>query len=85
MTSERHDAAVVQAVRDALEEVVGIEFGDDDLDRPLEDTGVDSLDLIEVVMVAEEALDISVPQDAFEGVTTLRAAISVFEIHNAGV
>lgn len=72
-------------MRHALDEVVGIQFGDDDLDRALEDTGVDSLDLIEVVMVVEETLGLSTTSESFDEVATLREAIVVFEQLRAGV
>ena len=79
MADASHDPRVVQALSDALDEVVGIAFSEDDLDRELADTGIDSLDLIEIVMVVEEALDISVKEEDFEGVTTLRQAVTTFE------
>jgi acyl carrier protein len=79
-----HDPLVVEAVRNALDEVVGIVFSEADLDRQLEDTGVDSLDLIEVIMVVEEALDISTNSDSFGDTKTLRQAIVVFEQDRAG-
>ena len=85
MAIDGPDPTVVAAMRQGLGEVVGIEFDEADFDRTLDDAGVDSLDMIEVVMVVEEALDISVASDSFSDVKTLREAIDVFEQHRAGV
>lgn len=77
--TDQHRQTVLAAVVSAVDEVVGLDIGEDDLDSPLADTGIDSLDLIEVVMVVEEQLGISTTQEAFEDVATLRDAVTVFE------
>jgi acyl carrier protein len=42
-----------------------------------EDLDADSLDLVEFVMALEEEFDITVPEEALEGVTTVGQAISL--------
>ena len=81
--TETYDDTVIEAVRSALDEVMGISLDMDTLDTPLADAGIDSLDLIETVMVVEEGLGISTSESDFEGVSTLREAIEVFERHKA--
>jgi acyl carrier protein len=83
--SETHSPAVIEAVTAALDEVVGISFTEDDLDRELAETGIDSLDLIEIVMVVEESMGISAKEADFEGVKTLRDAVKAFERQESGV
>lgn len=79
------DNSVVEAVRSALDEVMGMTFEEDMLDQSLADTGIDSLDLIEVVMVLEESLGISTSESDFDGVTTLRGAVEVIERRRTSV
>ena len=83
--TDSYDEAVIEALRSALDEVMGIPLDMETLDVPLSDAGIDSLDLIETVMVVEEGLGISTSESDFEGVTTLRQAIEVFERHKASV
>ena len=83
--TDSYDEAVIEALRSALDEVMGIPLDMETLDVPLSDAGIDSLDLIETVMVVEEGLGISTAESDFEGVTTLRQAIEVFERHKASV
>jgi len=42
-----------------------------------EDLGADSLDLVEFVMALEERLDISVPEEDLDGVTTVGQALDL--------
>jgi acyl carrier protein len=42
-----------------------------------EDLGADSLDLVEFVMALEERLDISVPEEDLDGVTTVGQALEL--------
>ena len=42
-----------------------------------EDLGADSLDLVEFVMALEERLDISVPEEELDGITTVGQALSL--------
>jgi acyl carrier protein len=42
-----------------------------------EDLGADSLDLVEFVMALEERLDISVPEEDLDGVTTVGQALAL--------
>ena len=42
-----------------------------------EDLDADSLDLVEFVMALEEEFDITVPEEALEGVTTVGQAVSL--------
>jgi acyl carrier protein len=45
--------------------------------RFTEDLETDSLDLVELLMVLEERLGISVPEESFQGVSTVGQAIEV--------
>jgi acyl carrier protein len=45
------------------------------LDAPLEELGIDSLDLVEVVMELEEAFEVSIPDDEAERILTVGDAI----------
>lgn len=40
----------------------------------IEDLGADSLDLVEIIMVLEEAFDIQIPDEEAEKITTVQAA-----------
>jgi acyl carrier protein len=42
-----------------------------------EDLGADSLDLVEFVMALEERLDISVPEEDLDGITTVGQALDL--------
>jgi acyl carrier protein len=42
-----------------------------------EDLGADSLDLVEFVMALEERLDISVPEEELDGITTVGQALDL--------
>ncbi|MEO0494016.1 MAG: phosphopantetheine-binding protein [Actinomycetota bacterium] len=70
----------IHAALDAgLKDVVGIDFTPELLDLNSEESGVDSLDLIEVVMVMEQELDVTTNQNDFDGVENLRQVVTVFE------
>lgn len=61
-----------KAVLDILAEQLGVEKTQLAPDARLhEDLGADSLDLVEIVMRAEERLDISVPDEAAEKILTV--------------
>jgi acyl carrier protein len=70
---------VQNVVEKALLEVRGIAVGSLDLESTLKDSGVDSLDLVEVGMIVEEAFDILIEPEAFEGCTTYGDVLSVFQ------
>jgi acyl carrier protein len=69
---------VLQQLKEAGAEILGVEAAaitetasfKDDLDA-------DSLDLVEVVMALEERLDIAIPEEDLEDVTTVGQAIDV--------
>jgi len=69
-------------IRQKLVELVGLVCGQDPCaisdDSTLGDLGVDSLDLIELTMLMEEAYSVRIEADDFEGVATFGEAVAVF-------
>ena len=49
----------------------------------IDDLGADSLDTVELVMAFEEEFSIEIPDDAAEGITTVKDAISFIEGQNS--
>ena len=49
----------------------------------IDDLGADSLDTVELVMAFEEEFNIEIPDDAAEGITTVKDAISFIESQNS--
>lgn len=66
---------IVDALRAAMDEVAEIEADVITEHSQLADLGVDSLDMIEIVMVVEERLDIDTDTEDFEGVVTVADAV----------
>lgn len=75
MTDEEMLTLFADAMREVVDEVpesVG-------LDDRITDLGVDSLSLVEIVMIIEERLDVATESDDFDGVTTVGDALAVFK------
>jgi acyl carrier protein len=62
----------------AVVEVMGSLPDGANVDSDIKALGIDSLTMIEIVMVVEELLGIDVSQDDFGGVTTVGDALAVF-------
>ena len=61
-----------QKVRALIAEQLGVDGGEVTADANiLDDLGADSLDVVELVMILEEAFDIEVPDDAVEEMRTI--------------
>ena len=73
---EVKDKAIFDKVKGIVVEQLGVE--DEDV-KPessfTNDLGADSLDTVELVMALEEEFDIEIPDDAAEGIATVKAAI----------
>lgn len=71
-TSGRSPASGVETrLRDIISEQVGIDVDEVTRDSSLwDDLGADSLDVVEIVMVAEEAFGIEIPDDDAEELAT---------------
>jgi acyl carrier protein len=74
---------LVQEFRNAMEEVVGDIEVEPTRETPIADLGIDSLSLIEVIMVLEETLGVDTQQDDFKDVVTVGDALDVFEALSA--
>lgn len=75
MTSD----TLLELFRDAMGEVIDDVPDDVTLDSRIVDIGLDSLDLVEIVLVLEEKLQVASRADDFDDVTTVGAAVAVFE------
>ena len=70
---------IVASLAKGLDEVVEIEFTDEMLELTLEESGVDSLDLIEISMIMEGDLGVVTTQSDFNDVTSIGGVIDTFE------
>lgn len=71
-----------EAARAWVREIIAEESGHElDLVQPgsklMEDLGIDSLGLVEIVMTIEERFDVEIPDEEYEGVETVE---QIFEI-----
>lgn len=74
MTDDEMLALFAEAMREVVDEVPeSVDVGDD-----IAELGIDSLSLVEIVMIIEERLDVATESDDFEGVTTVGDALAVF-------
>jgi acyl carrier protein len=69
---------VLQTILDAVTEVTGIDTTAAALDSSLESLGLDSIDLLEVGMVVEQALGVVVPAERFDGASKLADVERIF-------
>lgn len=72
------DDDMIALFADAMREVVDEVPESVALDDRIADLGVDSLSLVEIVMIIEERLDVATESDDFDGVTTVGGALAVF-------
>ena len=75
-------------VQDKIKQIIVDELGVDEAEvtenaRFIEDLGVDSLDLVELVMRFEEEFDIEIPDEDAEKIQGVRDAYAYVEQHKA--
>lgn len=68
-----------RAIIDAIEEIKGITVPDGADDWDLKRLELDSLDLIEIGMIVEQQLRVTVPTERFDGVQTLNEVVGIFD------
>ncbi|MBE6989033.1 MAG: acyl carrier protein [Ruminococcaceae bacterium] len=62
---------VFEKLRELICDITGADEDDVTLEATFDDLNLDSLDLVELVMAAEEEFDVHVEDDALEGLETL--------------
>jgi acyl carrier protein len=71
------ESAVLQGLKEILEEVAGIKPGDVEASKDFSnDLDVDSLSMVEVVVAAEERFGIKIPDEAVSEMKTVGDAVS---------
>ena len=60
-----------EKIKDILSEQLGISQDDLTMDSAIEDLGVDSLDLVEIIMALESEYDIDISDDDVEKIKTV--------------
>ncbi|MEY3684938.1 MAG: hypothetical protein RLZZ394_769 [Actinomycetota bacterium] len=71
------EGAVLQGLKEILEEVVGIKPGDVESSKDFSnDLDVDSLSMVEVVVAAEERFGIKIPDEAVSDMKTVGDAVA---------
>lgn len=71
------ESAVLQGLKEILEEVAGIKPGDVEGSKDFSnDLDVDSLSMVEVVVAAEERFGIKIPDEAVSEMKTVGDAVS---------
>lgn len=69
---------IAQRLRLILVDHLDVEEHDIQLSsRFLEDLGADSIDVVEIILAAEEAFDIELPDESIERVRTIQEAVDV--------
>lgn len=68
---------VFEKLRAVIMEIIGADEDEITLDATLDDLNLDSLDVVEIMMAAEDEFDIEIPDDALEGVKTLGDVVDV--------
>ena len=73
-------AAVEQKVKQIIVEQLGVDENQVTNDASfVDDLGADSLDIVELVMAFEEALDLEIPDEDAEKIGTVKDAIEYIE------
>ncbi|MCD7775051.1 MAG: acyl carrier protein [Clostridiales bacterium] len=70
---------VFEKIRTIISEQLDIEEEEITMDTTLDDLGVDSLDLIDIVMDLEDEFDLEVPDDALERFTSVGDVVAFVE------
>lgn len=78
------DQELVTLIHDTAEEVMEQEFEPMSPESEIAGMGIDSLGLAEIVEIAEEKLDVSLPEEELTGVSTLEDLISLFRRQMSG-
>lgn len=69
-----------EAFKRAVAKVLGMDPDEIDMDMTfLGDLGADSLDLYQIVMEVEDELNISIPKQNLDSVSTVREAVEIIE------
>ncbi len=68
---------VFEKLRAVIMEIIGADEDEITLDATLDDLNLDSLDVVEIMMAAEDEFDIEIADDALEGVKTLGDVVDV--------
>ena len=68
---------VFEKLRAVIMEIIGADEDEITLDATLDDLNLDSLDVVEIIMAAEDEFNIGIPDDALEGVKTLGDVVDV--------
>ena len=68
---------VFEKLRAVIMEIIGADEDEITLDATLDDLNLDSLDVVEIMMAAEDEFDIEIPDDDLEGVKTLGDVVDV--------
>lgn len=77
MTADELAVRVLATFRSAVEEILG-QLPDFEATTPIEDVGIDSLDLIEVGMIMEDEYGVEMTDKHFEDVKVVGDVLSVF-------
>ena len=71
---------VFETIQRILAEQIDVDAADITMDALLlEDLGVDSIDVVDLVMSIEDELGVEVPEDRLDGVKTVGDAVKVIE------
>lgn len=71
---------VFETIQRILAEQIDVDAADITMDALLlEDLGVDSIDVVDLVMSIEDELGVEVPEDGLDGVKTVGDAVKVIE------
>lgn len=78
-------ADVFERVKTLLVDKFGVAEADISLDATYDDLDLDSLDLVEFALAAEEELGVSISDEEAEGLETVRDTVSLLEQKGATV
>lgn len=78
-------SALFDRVRDILVNSFGVDAGDITPEATFEDLDLDSLDLVEFALAAEEQLGVRITDEEAEGLSTLADTVALLERKGATV
>ena len=68
---------VFEKLRAIIEEITGLDAEEITIEATLDDLGLDSLDVVEIIMASEDEFDITIEDDALTGVKTLGDVVDI--------
>ncbi|MBR4879987.1 MAG: acyl carrier protein [Clostridia bacterium] len=68
---------VFEKLRAIIEEITGLDADEITVEATLDDLGLDSLDVVEIIMASEDEFDITIEDDALTGVKTLGDVVDI--------